>query len=52
MHFGAPDPLPAGLVLAGRDAMREIDARDDQHVEVLMLALLRAAWPSLLAQNQ
>jgi hypothetical protein len=52
MHSGAPDPLPLGLALAGQDALREINARDDQHVEVLMLALLRAAWPSLLAQNQ
>ncbi len=52
MHSGAPDPLPVGLALAGQDAVREINARDDQHVEVLMLALLRAAWPSSLAQNQ
>jgi hypothetical protein len=52
MHSSAPDPLPVGLALAGQDALHEINARDDQHVEVLMLALLRAAWPSLMAQNQ
>jgi hypothetical protein len=52
MHSSGPDPLPVGLALAGQDALREIAARDEQHVEVLMLALLRAAWPSLHAQNQ
>ena len=52
MHGSGSEPLPPGLVIAGQDALHEIDARDEQHVEVLMLALLRAAWPSIQAQNQ
>ena len=52
MPSSIPDPMPRGLALARRDALLEIEARDEQHEQVLLTALVRAAWPTLRAQNQ
>lgn len=52
MPWSVPEPTPVALLLAGRNALREIDERDDRNTEALMSALLRAAWPTLRAQKQ
>jgi hypothetical protein len=46
------DPSPREILLAGADAVREIDERSEQATEALLSAVLCAAWPTLLAQNQ
>lgn len=46
------DPSPREIALAGVDAVHEIDERSDHATEALLSAVLSAAWPTLLAQNQ
>lgn len=52
MPSSVPDPMPLGLLLAAHDALCEINARNERRGEVLLYALLRAAWPSARAQDQ
>ena len=52
MPSSAPNPLPVGLVLAARSAIRAIDSGEDGREQALCSAFLNAAWPSLRAQNQ
>jgi len=43
---------PHDLELAGAAALRDIAGSDDEHHDLVALAFLRVAWPSLRAQNQ
>jgi hypothetical protein len=47
-----PEPVPLALAAAARRALREIERGDYEWDEALMLALMRAAWPTPLAQDQ
>ena len=52
MPSSAPNPLPLGLVLAARSAVRDIASGEEGREQALCSAFLSAAWPSLRAQNQ
>jgi hypothetical protein len=45
-------PDPREIANAGAEALREIEERSKEETEALMSAVLCAAWPTLLAQNQ
>jgi hypothetical protein len=47
-----PDSWSVLLATAACDAIDEIDCRNEQDAEALLRALVSAAWPSPLAQNQ
>ena len=47
-----PDGWSILLAEAASDAICEIDCRNEQDAEALLRALVSAAWPSRLAQNQ
>ena len=52
MSFKVPDSMPRGLAQAGRNAIIEIRDSDDRQARALMRVMLRAAWPTRLAQRQ
>lgn len=52
MSFKVPESMPCGLARAGRNAIIEIRGSDDRQARVLLRVMMRAAWPTRLAQRQ
>jgi hypothetical protein len=46
------EPGAYEVVMAGFNAIREIDRSDEQYNKALLAAFSCAAWPSLRAQSQ
>ena len=46
------DPIEHDVASAGRSALQEIEACDEQTADALLSAFLCAAWPSVIAQRQ